>query len=137
MKWEFRYPLYIRGICHTYTATVHIHGIYMVYTDYIPRRGSRRWRHTLVLPYAESLLPPVARGWTEGSARCASDASGAAHTCASSVCCQARTPIARGGEGAGGPGEGAGGVRVVLPICQCVGGAPGSSWRHARSPEAC
>ena len=32
MKWEFRYPLYIRGICHTYTAAVHIHGIYMVYT---------------------------------------------------------------------------------------------------------
>jgi hypothetical protein len=22
MKWEFRYPLYIRGICHTYTAAV-------------------------------------------------------------------------------------------------------------------
>ncbi len=32
MKWEFRYPLDIRGICHTYTAAIHIHGIYMVYT---------------------------------------------------------------------------------------------------------
>ncbi len=41
IKPQFRYPLYIRGICHTYTAAVHIHGICMVYTDYIPRRGSR------------------------------------------------------------------------------------------------
>ncbi len=47
MKWEFRYPLYIRGICHTYTAAVHIPGIYMVYTNYIPRRGSR-WYPSLL-----------------------------------------------------------------------------------------
>jgi hypothetical protein len=40
-KKQFQYPLYIRGICHTYTAAMHIHGTYMVYTDYIPCWGSR------------------------------------------------------------------------------------------------
>ncbi len=38
---KFRYPLYIPGIYQVYTASRKIHGIYMVYTDYIPRRGSR------------------------------------------------------------------------------------------------
>ncbi len=33
--------MYIRGICQAYTAAVHIHGINMVYTDYIPSWGSR------------------------------------------------------------------------------------------------
>ena len=41
----FRYPLYIPGIYQVYTASRNIHGIYMVYTDYIvpptARRGSR------------------------------------------------------------------------------------------------
>ncbi len=38
---EIQYPLYICGIFQAYTATLHIHGIYMVYTDYIPGQGSR------------------------------------------------------------------------------------------------
>jgi hypothetical protein len=33
--------LYIPGIYQVYTASRNIHGIYMVYTDYIPSRGSR------------------------------------------------------------------------------------------------
>ncbi len=42
MKIKFQYPLYIPGIYQVYTASRNIHGIYMVYTDYIPgpRRGS-------------------------------------------------------------------------------------------------
>ena len=54
MKWEFQYPFYIRGICHTtYTlaaAIVHIHGtsgtpmryifgIYYVYSMYMYSSG--------------------------------------------------------------------------------------------------
>ncbi len=32
MKMEIWYPLYIRGIFQAYTAALHIHGVYMVYT---------------------------------------------------------------------------------------------------------
>ncbi len=38
---KFWYPLYIPGIYQVYTASRIIHGIYMVYAYYIPRRGSR------------------------------------------------------------------------------------------------
>jgi hypothetical protein len=41
MKIKFQYPLYIPGIYQVYTASRNIHGIYMVYTDYIPHWGSR------------------------------------------------------------------------------------------------
>ncbi len=41
MKIKIQYPVYIPGIYQVYTATRKIHGIYVVYTYYIPCRGSR------------------------------------------------------------------------------------------------
>ncbi len=41
MKKKIQYPWYKPGIYQVYTTSRNIHGIYMVYTDYIPRRGSR------------------------------------------------------------------------------------------------
>ena len=53
MKVEFWCPLYIRGICHTYTAAVHIHGIYMVYTGiYRLYTSSGFQMHTMCRLYA-------------------------------------------------------------------------------------
>ncbi len=53
--------MYIRGICQAYTAAVHIHGIYMVYTDYIPCQGSRCAR-AWHLPCAPPPPPSFATG---------------------------------------------------------------------------
>ncbi len=56
MKMKSRYPLYICGIYHTHTASLDIHCIlYVVYTDYIPRRGSRWAQGTW---HSESRLGP-------------------------------------------------------------------------------
>jgi hypothetical protein len=70
MKWEFRYPLYIRGICHTYTAAVHIHGIYMVYTDYIPRPSGFLPTYNVVGIPTMSYLPDVAYDVVGQDLRC-------------------------------------------------------------------
>jgi hypothetical protein len=41
MKIKYQYQLYIPGVYQVYTTSWNIHGIYVVCTDYIPRRGSR------------------------------------------------------------------------------------------------
>ncbi len=48
MKIKIQYPVYISGIYQLYTASRIIHGIYVVYTYYIPRWGSR-WSSSRLL----------------------------------------------------------------------------------------
>ncbi len=60
MKLKFQYPLYVHGIYQVYSASRNIHGIYIVYTDYIPHRGSR-WN--LKYPFRSGSL--LASYWFE------------------------------------------------------------------------
>ncbi len=60
--------VYSCGICQAYTSAVHMHGIYMVYTDYIPRwvpdvvcsgrmtdqSGRQAWLHSLTCKSKEN-----------------------------------------------------------------------------------
>ncbi len=48
MNIKIQYPVYIPGIYQVYTASRNIHSIYVVYTYYIPRRGSR-WSSSRLL----------------------------------------------------------------------------------------
>ncbi len=57
IKIEFQYTWHILSTYHVYTfAALHIHGIYMVYTNYIPHRGSRCTMPMYILVYIYSGL---------------------------------------------------------------------------------
>jgi hypothetical protein len=67
---KFRYPLYdIPGIYQLYTASRNIHGIYMVYTDYIPCRGSR-CQYVPVFTSMYHELTKLKQFWNSTSSNC-------------------------------------------------------------------
>jgi hypothetical protein len=79
MKIKLQYPLYIPGIYQVYTSSRYINGMCMVYTYYIPCRGSR-WARTsvqnsvnLVILGLLSLLSLQVQGSRAGARRAASE----------------------------------------------------------------
>jgi hypothetical protein len=60
------------GIYQVYTASRNLHGIYVVYTDYIPRRGSRWERQAEQLERRGC----IRRGWETPTVTLATSATG-------------------------------------------------------------